>query len=184
MLKITGGNTLVDANLILHKANIGQAMHVADLGCGNTGYFVFLAAKIVGRHGKVYAVDIQKTVLASVTRRVKQENADNVETVWSNLEIFNAAKIESGSLDAALLINTLYQSHKRPEIIRETVRMLKKGGRLVIVEWKNLALPFGPPPSERVNQRNLIIAAPKLGLELEDEFTAGQCHYGLVFVKL
>jgi len=184
MLKLTGGNSLVDANLILHKANIIQGMRVADLGCGNTGYFVFLSSKLIGRQGKVYAVDIQKTILAAVARRIKQENVENVETVWSNLEIFNATKIESGSLDVALLINTLYQSRKRPEIIRESIRMLKKGGRLVVVEWKNLALPFGPPPAERVNERNLIIAAPKLGLELEDQFTAGQCHYGLVFVKM
>jgi len=184
MYKLTGGNTLVDANLILHKANIIQGMRVADLGCGTTGYFVFLASRLVGRQGKIYAVDILKNILASVARRVKQENVDNVEIVWSDLEIFNATKIESGSLDVALLINTLYQSRKRAEILRESVRMLKKGGRLEVVEWKNLALPFGPPVAERVNERHLIAAAPKLGLELEDEFTAGQCHYGLVFVKM
>ena len=159
-------------------------MRVAGLGCGASGHFVFPAARQVGKRGHVYAVDILKTALGEIDKRIRQENLSNMETVWSNLEIFQATKIESGSLDVGLLINTLYQSHKRVEIIREAVRMLKKGGRLLIVEWKNISLPFGPPPEERVKPDLLKIGAKKLGLEVEDEFDAGQYHYGVLFVKL
>jgi len=100
------------------------------------------------------------------------------------LEIFKATKIESGSLDVALLINTLYQSRKRVEILREAIRMLKKGAKLLVVEWKNVSSPFGPPPEERVKPDLLKIGAKKLGLEIEDEFEAGQYHFGILFVKL
>lgn len=181
---VTGGNTLIDVNFILEKAQISEHMKVADLGCGVSGYFVFPSADLVGKKGKVFAVDILKIVLESVKKRVEQENLSNIQIIWSDLEVFGATKIEAGSLDVALLANTLYQSHRRAEIIREAVRMLKKGGKLVIVEWKNVAAPFGPPAEERVKKDLLEQGAKKLGLNLEEEFEAGQYHYGMIFNKM
>ncbi len=106
-----------------------------------------------------------------------------IETIWSNLEIFKGTKIESSSLDRALLINILHQSAKRAEILREAVRMLKIGSRLLVVEWKNVASPLGPQVDKRVNKESLKEAAPKLGIVLETEFEAGPYHYGLIFHK-
>ncbi len=184
MLGPMGGNTLIDANLIMAKAQVADKMRVADLGCGSSGHFVFPAAGLVGKKGIVYAVDILRTVLETVDKQARVENLANIKTIWSNLEIFGATKIEAGSLDVALLINTLYQSHKRAEILRESIRMLKKNGKLVVVEWKNIAAPFGPPSEERVKKELLDNAAKKLGLREESEFEAGQYHYGLIYVKL
>jgi len=184
MFKSTGGSALLDVNFILDKAQISKDIKVADLGCGASGHFVFPIAKIVGKWGRVYAVDILKTILGTINRKIKQENLDNIETVWSNLEVFKATKIAAGSLDVALLINTLYQSHKRAEILRESIRMMKKGGKLLVVEWKNISSPFGPPAEERVKPDLLRTAGKKLGLKIEDEFDAGQYHFGILFIKL
>ena len=183
MLGPIGGSSLVDASLIFNRARIGDKAKVADLGCGSSGYFVFPAAKIVGKKGIVYAVDILRTALETINKRIRAENFANIKTIWSNLEIFGATKIEAGSLDVAMLINTLYQSRKRLEILRESVRLLKKNGRLVVVEWKNTAAPFGPPPEEKVEKEFVENGAKKLGLRPEEEFEAGQYHYGLIYVK-
>lgn len=173
----------MDAKFILGKVDIGDRMKVADLGCGASGHFVFPASRLVGKNGKVYAVDIMKPVLENINRRIKQENIENIETVWSDLEMVGATNISPDSLDVAMLINTLYLSRKRAEILRESLRLLKKGKKLLIVEWKNISSPFGPPPEERVKKEALKIAGQKLGLILEDEFEAGPYHYGLTFIK-
>lgn len=183
MLGPIGGSSLIDANLILDKARIEEKTKVADLGCGSSGHFVFPSAKIVGKKGLVYAVDILRTSLETVSQRAHIENFSNIKTIWSNLEIFGATKIEAGSLDVAMLINTLHQSHKRAEILREAVRLLKKNGRLIVVEWKNIAAPFGPPSEEKVKKEFVDNEAKKLGLRPEEEFEAGQYHYGLIYVK-
>jgi len=175
---------LLDIGEILSQAHIGHAMKVADLGCGSSGFFVFSTASLVGKPGKVYAVDILKPVVEGIMRRAKLEHNKNIEAIWSNLEVFNATKIDSGSLDVAMLINTLHQSPKRVDILREAVRMIKKGGKLVVVDWMNISLPFGPDRDERVNKDNLIQACQKLGLELSKEFRAGDYHFGLIFTKI
>ena len=52
----------------------------------------------------MFAVDILKTALETIERKRKQENSANIKTIWSNLEVFQATKIDSESLDVAFLI--------------------------------------------------------------------------------
>lgn len=183
-MRITGGNALLNANLILSKIELSEGMKVADLGCGISGHFVFPAARMVGKDGVVFAVDILKNVLESVEKRISQDNVSNVKIIWSDLEMFGATPIESGSLDAAMYINTLYLSQKRTEMMREAVRLIKRQGKLIVVEWKNIAVPFGPSPEQRVKEAIVKDSAAKLGLQLNEEFEAGPYHYGLVFTKM
>lgn len=175
---------LFDIDNILRKITVEEGQKVAELGCGNFGFFVWALAKQVGRRGQVYAVDILKSTLEEVKHKAIRENFPQVKTIWSNLEIFRATNIETSSLDAALLINVLHQSDKRLEIIRESIRLLKRGGKLLIVEWKNVDSPLGPSPEKRVKLESLKLAAPKIGLEIQEEFEAGPYHYGLVLIKL
>lgn len=174
---------LFDINRILNKIAVGEGQKVAELGCGNFGYFVFPVANLIGPKGCLFAVDILKNTLEDIKKRAMFENIQQIKTIWSNLEIFKGTKIESTSLDHALLINILHQSNKKVEILRESVRMLKTGGHLLIVEWKNIASPIGPEINKRVNKKNVKDAAPKLGLMLESEFEVGPYHYGLIFHK-
>jgi len=180
----TKKNSLFDIKAILDKIAIDGRQNVAELGCGNFGFFVWPLAKAVGKDGLVYAVDILKSALEEVRRQASRENFPQVKTVWSNLEIFKATKIESNSLDAALLINILNQSEKRGAMLREAVRMLKRGACLLVVEWKAGDLPFGPNPEKRVKIESLKLAIPKVGLDIKEEFEAGPFHYGLVLTKL
>lgn len=175
---------LFDIKAILDKMSLEEKQHIAELGCGNFGFFVFPLAKLVGRQGKIYAVDILRPTLEEIKKRANRENLPQVEIIWSNLEIFKATKIETNSLDAALIINTLHQSEKKIEILRESIRLLKRGGKLLIVEWKPAASPFGPPIEKRIKIESLKAAAPKVGLSIQEEFEAGPYHYGLILTKL
>ena len=87
---VTGANTFIDVNFILEKAQISERMKVADLGCGASGHFVFPAASLVGKDGKVFAVDILKVILENIRKRAELENYANIQTVWTDLEVFGA----------------------------------------------------------------------------------------------
>lgn len=184
MLQLKNTRSLMDINLIIGKSGLSENDKVAELGCGGFGYFVYPLARLVGKNGRVYAVDILKSCLDDIKRHALQENLRQVETIWSNLEIFKATRIENSSLDAVFLINTLSQSNKKAEIAREAVRLLKRSGKLVIIEWKSGQLPFGPALDMRLKIDSMKSAALQLGLSLSEEFTAGPYHFGLIFKKI
>ncbi|MCB9803134.1 class I SAM-dependent methyltransferase [Candidatus Nomurabacteria bacterium] len=182
--KFSGGNNLLDAQYILtQKVKIQAGEVVADLGAGGAAYFTMQAAKIVGDQGQVYAVDVVKNVLSSIDSKAKMSGLYNVKTIWSNLEILGATKIPEASLDHAMLINILFQSQKKSEMITEAIRLLKPGGKLTIIDWSDNTPGFAPPQNLQVNKEEVLQIAQNLSLSLEEEFVAGNYHFGLIFIK-
>ncbi|MDO8505106.1 MAG: methyltransferase domain-containing protein [bacterium] len=178
-----GGNELIDARKLLTRAGIKQGDIVGELACGATGHFVFPAAHMVGSTGRVYAVDIIKSVLEAVRSRAKLEGVDNVETVWGDLERFQGMKIADGSVDLAVLVNDLSQIPKKEIVLQEAARITKSGGTLLVGDWKQTASPLGPPPEKRLTPAIVRQLAQEAGFEYSEEFEAGPYHFGLIFHK-
>ena len=176
-------NKLLNIDLILKHLRLVEGQEVADLGCGNFGFFVFPLAQLVGRNGKVYAIDILSTALDEIKRRAKIENLPQIEVMRSNLEIVGTAPLADNSLDAALLINTLHQAQNSLEMLREASRLIKIGGRLLLIEWDGETDILGPSLERRLSKEKLITAIEFLGYNLLEDFTPGPYHYGLVFKK-
>lgn len=181
--KIPGGKELIDARTLLEKAGIEEKMKVADLGCGRRGYFALQSAKLVGDRGIVYAIDVVKEALENVQSSAKLFGITNIQTIWADLEIYKSTKIPDGTIDLAMLNNVLFQTKKEIEIIKEATRILKKGGKFLVTDWKKIKAPFGPPLENRVEAEKVKQYTESVGLELKKEFDAGPYHYALVFVK-
>ncbi len=184
MKKVPGGNELLNAERLLQDVGLGPRQIVADLGCGSAGYFVLQAARLVGEKGLVYAVDILKSALQSVESRAKVQGFTNIQTIWSDLEVYRATQIPDKTLDHALLINTLFQSKKHEEIVRESHRMLKSGGKLTVVDWGHTKTPFGPSMGDRVPAPNIRAMMERLGMRDIEPITAGPFHFGLTAIKV
>ncbi len=183
--KIKGGNEFLDAAFLLkNKLGVFYGAQAADLGCGASGYFVFKLAELVGKEGHVYAVDVLKLVLKNIEHRASMLGYNNISTLWSNLEAANATLINNNSLDFALLVNVLFQNTQHGKIIQEAARMLKRGGKLLIVDWEDGRFPFGPPPEIKVSPAKLTDLALGAGLKKQELFEAGRYHYGLLLVKI
>ncbi len=183
MDRFFGGNQLIDTQLILTKANISDGMLIGDFGCGVKGHFVFPAAGLVGQRGTVYAVDIRRNALENIYLSCEAEGIRNVKSIWSNLEMFGSTNIPPDSLDIVLLVNTLFQSRKHTDMLKESIRLLKKGGRIIIVDWKEGGGGLGPTPEYRVNKNDIKAVIHSLGLELVEDFNAGKYHFGMIFEK-
>lgn len=168
---------------VISKIDLVEGMNVADLGCGNLGYFIIPIAKLIGKEGTAYAVDILKAALEGVRSKAKLEGLTNVETVWANLEKPGATPIPANSLDLALLVNVLFQNKDKLAILKESVRLLKKGGKLVIIDWKKTGTPFGPEVNLRVGANEIKELAKKLELILQEETEFGNYFWGLIYKK-
>jgi ubiquinone/menaquinone biosynthesis C-methylase UbiE len=175
---------LLDAPSVLTKAGVRAGTVVADLGCGTSGHFVIPASKMVGSAGHVYAVDILKSVLAGVESRAKLEGANSIETVWGNCEMLNGVKIADNTVDTTLVINNLYLTKNRQAFLREASRLTKIGGKIVVIDWKTVASPLGPPAESRVASEAVRADADAVGLKFVEAWDPAPYFWGLIFTKL
>jgi ubiquinone/menaquinone biosynthesis C-methylase UbiE len=107
-------------------------MVVADIGAGS-GYFSFRMAPRVGTKGKILAVDIQPEMLAIINERSRINRVKNVETVLGKTD---DTCLKPESVDLILLVDVYHEFDKPFEMTTSMVKSLKKGGRLVLVEYR------------------------------------------------
>jgi len=180
---LPSGKELIDPYFVLSQARIAEGMTVADFGCGTLGHYVFPAARLVGPEGKVYALDIQKGVLNSIESRSRFESVHNVEALWGDFERKQGVAIKDNECDIVLIINNLYLAKNKDQMFTEAKRVLKGGGKLVIVDWIATKTPFGPPIGDRVSKVSVVEMLKKIGFNKVADFKAGDYHYGIVFKK-
>ena|SRR6056297_1803931 len=175
--------TLLDIKDILINVGVKENMRIADLGCGRRGSFSLQAAKLVKKNGLIFAVDILKPALKNIRSKAEMFNISNIKTIWANLEVYKSTNIADNEVDIVFLSNTLFQSEKHEIVIKEANRILKDQGKVLIIEWKKIKSPIGPPMEKRIDQEKIKTLFEKLDLKLVNEFEAGPYHYGLVYKK-
>ena len=174
---------MLNAGTLLERLGLNMGMKFADLGCGSAGHFVLPAARLVGQSGRVYAVDVLQTVLQSVESKSRLEGLSNIQYIWADLEVLGSTTIPDNSVDLAMIKNVLFQSHKHDAIIAEAARMIRPGGRVMVIDWKSPGSPLGPPLNIRVKKESVVAMAANFHLNKIAEFEAGQFHFGLIFEK-
>ena len=156
---------------------------VGDLGAG-TGHFLRTLSRIVGDEGQVYALDVQKDLVAALREHIKEHGLQNVEPFWGNLEDIGGIPLQEGTLDGAVFINTLFQLENRESALKEAARALRRGGKLFVVDWHDSFHGIGPSLEHVITEaaaRELVGGA---GFSYERNFPAGEHHYGLGFRKI
>lgn len=115
---------VIDA-LDLREGNV-----VVDLGSG-AGYFALKLSPIVGRRGEVLAVDLRRLSLFFLWARAIGRSPRNVRIIVGDAD---NPRLPTGVADAVLIANT-YHEFRNPELMLDhTLRALRPGGRLVIVD--------------------------------------------------
>ncbi len=142
-------------------------MKVADFGSGS-GEVAVMIARIVGADGVVTAIDVLPSALESLAARAAHENLQNIQAVRADLEVPGSSRLPDASQDVVYLGNILWQSPKKSEILAEAVRVLKSGGVLAVVEWR-----------DRIPQQELKELLAATGLQEIIDFPAGTYHYGM-----
>ncbi|MBI3335309.1 MAG: class I SAM-dependent methyltransferase [Candidatus Portnoybacteria bacterium] len=167
---------------IITNLNIEAGDHVADFGAGH-GYFTLPIAKIVGGDGKVYAIDIQKSVLEVIRAKAKLEHLLNIEPIWGNLEEIGGSKLKEKFIDLVMVNNIFFQVEDKFTLLREAHRILREDGSLALIEWNMSVNSLGPPISLRIPQDNVKSMVVETGFAFVREIPAGSHHFGLLFVK-
>lgn len=110
---------------VLIRVGVRQGMTVLDFGCG-TGGFSFAAARLVGREGRVVAVDIHPLAIQRVERAAGRRGLRHLQVLRADA----MSRWPSGSVDIALLFDVLHEIDDRAAALAEIRRVLKPDGVL------------------------------------------------------
>ena len=110
---------------ILKEVGIKQGFYVLDYGCGPGSYIVPLA-ELVGKSGKIYALDIHPLAIQKVQDIASKKQLANVGTILSDCK----TGLLDNSLDVVLLYDTFHALSAPGGILEELHRVLKADGAL------------------------------------------------------
>jgi len=108
--------------------NINEGDVVLDLGCG-AGLDSFLAAKKVGKTGRVVGVDMTEDMIKKARALAKKYGMSNVEFRLSEIE---KLPVENESVDVVISNCVINLVPDKPKVFTEAYRVLKKGGKMYI----------------------------------------------------
>ncbi|HEX4799322.1 MAG TPA: class I SAM-dependent methyltransferase [Candidatus Paceibacterota bacterium] len=161
----------------LHKGD-----SVADFGAGS-GHYMRPLSEAVGSGGTVYLCEIQKPLVEALGNQARDARLKNVKVIWGDIEEPGGTQIPDHSLDAVLLSNVLFQATDKKSLFNESARVLRPGGKLIVIDWASACIGLGPRPEGVVSEYQTKELAEESQFSFERNFHAGEHHYGLVFRK-
>jgi len=157
-------------------------MSVADFGSGSGAYILLMAEALSGT-GHAYAIDVQKDLLRRTFNEARKRNLATVKVLWGDLERPGGSKLTDNSIDLVLISNLLFQVEEKAAVIAEAFRILRRGGRLAIIDWTDSFGGLGPDKRSVVSKDASYRLAENSGFVFLNEFQAGAHHYGIIFRK-
>ena len=114
----------------VRHARLAAGETVLDLGCG-AGADAVLAARAVGRSGRVYALDFLPEMLERTEEAVAATGLDNVEPVAATME---AIPLADDAVDVVVSNGAINLSPRKARVFAECARVLRAGGRLCVAD--------------------------------------------------
>ena len=174
---------LLDAKKIMLGLGLKKGDVVLDAGCGY-GFFAIEAGAVIKNAGAVYAVDSSVEAVEFLRRDIAQKIITYVRPIHADLT--KGIPIDSGTIDAALLVNVLHglvaNSEEQPALT-EISRVVRPGGLLGVVDFKKVKSP-GPSASVRLSPEEVIKIVSQYGFDLKKQFEAGPWNYCIVFSRI
>jgi cyclopropane fatty-acyl-phospholipid synthase-like methyltransferase len=144
---------------VIEALGLKRGQTVADIGAG-TGYFTVRLAKSEAAP-KVYAVDIEPSMVSYLSERAAQEHLNNVVAVQAAADTPNLPE----AVDLVLIVDTFHHIGGRELYFQKLAKSLKPGGRVAIVDFKPDS-PEGPPKEFRFTPEQIKSEMSKAGYTL------------------
>jgi ubiquinone/menaquinone biosynthesis C-methylase UbiE len=164
------------------KLGLKDGMKVADFGAG-TGFYSKAVSQRVGLGGKVYAIEVQKDLVKKLESDIRSWKISNIECVWGDIEKKNGTKIADQTMDAVIVSNVLFQAEDKLGLIDEAKRILKKDGKVLLVDWADSFGGMGPNPEHIISQQKATELFNSRGFKFSEDVVVSDHHYGIIFTN-
>ena len=143
---------------IAERMHLKPGMTIIEIGPGK-GSYTKAIAKSVLPDGKVFAIDIQESVITRLKKRIEEENITNI---IPKLDDAYNLSFEDDSVDRVIMIACLPEIPEPVRALKEIKRVLKSDGLISLSE----ILPDPDYPRRKTEKR----WAEEAGLELDEQF--------------
>jgi ubiquinone/menaquinone biosynthesis C-methylase UbiE len=155
-------------SLMLTALDVKPGMNICDMGCGN-GFYTVQLAKLVGKKGKVYAVDIQPKMLEFLKdRAAKQEIPEGV--IQPILGELWDPKLPDGKLDLILLVDVYHEFSHPEQMLAAMRKSLAPGGKVVFVEYRGEDPEVPIKPEHKMTKEQIEKELSANGFQVAKEF--------------
>ncbi len=155
---------------------------VAVFGAGAGGHS-FAALEAMNGNGRVTAIDVRADLLKRVESDAAAYHKSGLVTKVAEYQKPGGTTLISGSQDVVIVPNTLFATQEKAAMLGEAYRILRPGGKLLIVDWKDSYGGMGPPPERVVTEDAAMQLAEGAHFTLHKKVAAGAQHYGLIYMK-
>ncbi|MFX1309723.1 MAG: methyltransferase domain-containing protein [Promethearchaeota archaeon] len=143
---------------VAERMHLEPGMTIVEIGPGKGSYTKTIAKSILP-DGKVYAIDIQESVINQLKKRVEKENITNI---IPKIDDAYELSFEDESIDRVLMIACLPEIPEPIRVLKEIKRVLKPDGIISLSEM----LPDPDYPRRKTEKK----WADEAGFELDEEF--------------
>jgi ubiquinone/menaquinone biosynthesis C-methylase UbiE len=161
---------------ILTAIGLKPGFTFIDVGCGE-GFFAIPASKIVGRKGRVCALDLDVHAIEELKKKAAGEGLENLTAAVGGAEdtVFCEA-----CADIVFFGIVLHDFNAPARVLVNAKTMLKPAGRLVDLDWKKEPSGFGPPLQIRFSEEQASNLIREAGFKVERAEQAGPFHYIII----
>lgn len=159
----------------LRRIGLGENDAICDIGAGS-GIFTVAAAQITRE--KVYALEIDDKMLDIIAAKADSIAASNIEPVRVEGD---RLELTDQSVDLVIMVTVLHEILNTDALLKEVKRMLKKGGRIMVIEFHKSETPMGPPESHRIDRKETVKIIEDFGFSITEDFDLGENFYCVIF---
>ncbi len=168
---------MIDApHKILAQLMVHTGACVIDFGAG-FGTYSLILSDMVGHNGNVFAVDVQKHLIDKIKKDANEIGKKNVYPMYADIEKLGGVPLQANVADYIFIVNVLNEVRDKRIVFEEAKRLLKNGGRLVVVDHENTPLPG----IQQFKQAECQAMAASAGFTKIETVDAGEFAYGILY---
>ena len=148
---------------VISIMNIEKGKVVAEIGSG-TGYMLPYLSKATGDKGKVFAMDVEQTLIEFMKTRVKKENLKNVKV---ELMPTDSPHLTDKKVSRVLFVNTWHHISDRKAYSKKLYEQTSKDTQIFLVEPEPGTGGPGPRDAHRMSAKALMAELTPAGFQCE-----------------
>lgn len=166
----------------IQELGLNPGEKVVIFGSGSGGH-TLAAARALNGSGTIYGIEIRGQMVEKLKKEASERHHLNVRVLHGNVDRLGGTGMGPLSTDVVIIPDTLFAYQDKETMLKEADRIMKPGGRLLIVEWVASFAGAGPSPKDVCTEEAALELAKKAGFEYKRRFSAGNYHYALIFHK-